>query len=393
MARNGSGTYVLPTPANPAVAGTTILASYFNTTMDDLATALSGSLAANGEKTPTANLPMGGFKLTGLGAGTASTDAARLGQLQAETGVYVGTVGGTGDVITLTPSPAITAYAAGQRFTFIAAAANTTNVTVNVSALGAKAITKRGSTALVADDIIANAMYEIFYDGTRFQLIGPLGDVARKSSTETISGSWTISGGMTFSTNPTISNTGPVLNITDTSQAADETRFRILASAKALILRAISDDATTARNILVGTRGTGAAITSIVIGNPFDTPTITMYGADGVNRNVGYMEIPQNVQNGNYTLVLTDNGKSIDKQSGGAGETITIPANASVAFPIGAVICVDNDGGGTLTIAITSDTLEDSAGNTGSRTLADNGSCVLRKIATTKWRITGTGVT
>lgn len=108
---------------------------------------------------------------------------------------------------------------------------------------------------------------------------------------------------------------------------------------------------------------------------------------------LGYLGAPQNVQNGDYTLVLSDAGKSIDKQSGGAGETITIPANASVAFPIGTVICGDNDGGGTLTIAITSDTLElAGTGATGSRTVSDNGQWVIRKIAATKWRISGTGV-
>src|SRR5438128_11257592 len=48
------------------------------------------------------------------------------------------TVGGTGDAITLTNSPAITAYADGQRFSFKAGAANTTAVTVNVDGLGVK---------------------------------------------------------------------------------------------------------------------------------------------------------------------------------------------------------------------------------------------------------------
>jgi hypothetical protein len=171
MARNGSGVYSLPaTSASPAVASTLIESTAMNTTLSDIATALTGSLAANGETTVTANLPMSGYKLTGVGAATARTDAATLANVQDGTGVYVGTVGGTADVITLTASPAITAYAAGQRFTFIASGANTTNVTVNVSSVGAKAITKNGTTALAAGDIAANALVDIIYDGTRFQL-------------------------------------------------------------------------------------------------------------------------------------------------------------------------------------------------------------------------------
>jgi len=93
-----------------------------------------------------------------------------------------------------------------------------------------------------------------------------------------------------------------------------------------------------------------------------------------------------NTQDGNYTLVLTDAGKTIYKATGGAGETITIPANASVAYDIGTLIAVDNDGGGDLTIAITTDTLVGTDGTTGSRTLGDNERSVIHKLTATRWR-------
>ncbi len=100
--------------------------------------------------------------------------------------------------------------------------------------------------------------------------------------------------------------------------------------------------------------------------------------------------ILQNVQNGNYTLVLTDAPKHIYKASGGAGETWTIPANASVAFPIGTAIALVNQGGGALTIAITTDTLTlEYVGTTGSRTLADNGIAIILKVTATDWMISG----
>jgi len=44
--------------------------------LDDIAVALSTALYKDGQQTPTANIPMGGFKLTGLGTPTATTDAA-----------------------------------------------------------------------------------------------------------------------------------------------------------------------------------------------------------------------------------------------------------------------------------------------------------------------------
>lgn len=191
MPFNGSGTYSLPA-GNPVTTGTTISSSTNNSTNSDIATALSTCIAKDGQTTLTANIPFGGFKLTGIGNGSASTDAVALGQLQAQTGVYVGTVGGTADVITLTASPAITAYAAGQTFSFIASGANTTNVTVNVSSLGAKALTKFGTTALVANNILSGSLVTIQYDGTQFQLM----NVSLISSANNFTGLNTFSSGI-----------------------------------------------------------------------------------------------------------------------------------------------------------------------------------------------------
>ena len=57
-----------------------------------------------------------------------------------------------------------------------------------------------------------------------------------------------------------------------------------------------------------------------------------------------------------YTAVLADAGTVI-VFGAASGATFTIPANASVAFPIGTVLIVAKSGANTLTIAITSDTL------------------------------------
>lgn len=92
MARNGSGTYNLPA-GNPVVTGTVISSTWANTTLTDIGTALTNSIAKDGQTTPTANLPMGGYKLTGLGAATASGDAVRyeqVGTLVASEGMLQG---------------------------------------------------------------------------------------------------------------------------------------------------------------------------------------------------------------------------------------------------------------------------------------------------------------
>jgi hypothetical protein len=107
-------------------------------------------------------------------------------------------------------------------------------------------------------------------------------------------------------------------------------------------------------------------------------------------RGEGGLGASQNEQNGNYTFVLSDANNIVAKLSGGAGETYTIPANASVPFPVGTIIAVSNDGGDDLTIVITTDTLEGTDGTTGSRTLTNNNTATLEKLTTTKWRYTST---
>lgn len=106
--------------------------------------------------------------------------------------------------------------------------------------------------------------------------------------------------------------------------------------------------------------------------------------------------IPQNSQSGAYTLVIADAGKHIFHPSADTtARVFTIPANASVAFPIGtAVTFVNQNSAGVITIAITSDTMRlAGAGTTGSRTLAANGIATALKITSTAWIISGTGLT
>lgn len=79
MARNGTGTYSLPA-GNPVVTGTTISSTVHNTTLTDIASAITGSIAANGETPITANIPMHSFKFTGLAAGSGAGDSVRYEQ-------------------------------------------------------------------------------------------------------------------------------------------------------------------------------------------------------------------------------------------------------------------------------------------------------------------------
>ncbi len=170
MSRNGSGTYSLPA-GNPVVTGTTISSTWANNTLNDIATALTQSIASDGQTTPTANLPMGTFKLTGLGVGSAADDSLTMRQTQYGAMVLLGSITGT-NTITGALLPPIPAYATGQTFRFVPANTNTGATTINIDTVGAKNIFC-GGAACVGGELRQNVPVEIFYDGTQFNIIGP----------------------------------------------------------------------------------------------------------------------------------------------------------------------------------------------------------------------------
>lgn len=199
----------------------------------------------------------------------------------------------------------------------------------------------------------------------------------------------------TFTANQTISNTSPSLTLNET----DGNNTAPIAFQNNGASRALVGSAHAASALVAGTADGDFAIRLdsggfFFSGDAGTTAHLKLSSAGVVTTpnasasEVGLKGVPVNTQNGDYSLVLADSGFGIFKASGGAGETITIPANASVAFPVGTRIRVYNDGGGSLTLAITSDTLEDSTGTTGNRSIADNGAVEIWKVSSTKWRLT-----
>lgn len=204
MAFNGSGVFVrLYNWVNDANAGIKISSTRMDAETDGIATGLTTCITKDGQTTPTANLPMGNFIHTGVGNAAARTSYASAAQVQDGSLTYGNTVAGTGDAITFNTTPVFAAYAAGQKFSFIAGAANTGATTVNINSLGVKSITKNGTTALAAGDIPGSgALVQIEYDGTRFQIYRPATSttsiVSVKKQTFTVSGTYTPSTGMAY---------------------------------------------------------------------------------------------------------------------------------------------------------------------------------------------------
>jgi hypothetical protein len=147
-------------------------------------------------------------------------------------------------------------------------------------------------------------------------------------------------------------------------------------------------------NIVINPLGPGSVIIdgnlSVVAGG-YLSSTVAAATLSSTASSVGYQGLPQNSQSGGYTLVIGDAGKHIYSS---ATQTVTIPANASVAFPIGTVVTFISGTGATTTIAITSDTMYlAGSGTTGSRTLAAYGMATAVKVTSTSWYINGTGLT
>jgi hypothetical protein len=107
------------------------------------------------------------------------------------------------------------------RFAFIAANTNTGAVTININGLGAKDITKQGTTALVSGDIPSGIVVNIVYDGTRFQMQGFPATLSLTSLTVTgtatfASGTWSGTGAAwtnSSSGNPTIDYTNSTSDV------------------------------------------------------------------------------------------------------------------------------------------------------------------------------------
>lgn len=161
--------------------------------------------------------------------------------------------------------------------------------------------------------------------------------------------------------------------------------------------RALLDDADAAAQRTTLGVGTGDSpqFTAINVGHASNT-TVSQHSAGVIQvEDVPlYSQIPQNSQSAAYTLVLADAQKHIyHPGSDNNARTFTIPANSSVAYPIGTCLTFVN-AINTVTIAITSDTLTlAGSGSTGSRTLAANGMATALKVASTSWMISGTNLT
>ena len=155
----------------------------------------------------------------------------------------------------------------------------------------------------------------------------------------------------------------------------------------------LSGTVTSSGSLTLGGSITGFVPTGGALGTP-SSGTLSSCTVDGTN-GVGYINIPQNSQSAAYTLVAADAGKHIFHPSTDANaRTFTIPANSSVAYPIGTAISFVNMTSQVVSIAITTDTMYlAGTGTTGTRSLTQYGTATALKMTSTTWIISGAGLT
>lgn len=133
-------------------------------------------------------------------------------------------------------------------------------------------------------------------------------------------------------------------------------------------------------NLSAAKSGANTDITSLS-----DATTVAEVGTIAAD-SIGFRGLPQLTKTASYTLALTDAGKQISITTGG----VIIPANGSVAFPIGTLVAIYNDSGSTQTLSITTDTLRwAGTSSTGSRTIAAYGWATVVKVKSTEWTASG----
>lgn len=172
MPRNGNGDFSL-VPGNPVVPGTVIESEWANNTMNDIAAALTDSIAADGQTTPLANLPMGGFHHTGVSDPTLRNQYATLGMSQDGRNTRIQITGGVNN-LTGTLVGGATAYSAGAVLSFFAPANNTGTMTMSYNGIAAASIVTSQGLPLQAGDIVSGKNYLLQYTGSTFQLLSPV---------------------------------------------------------------------------------------------------------------------------------------------------------------------------------------------------------------------------
>lgn len=377
-----------------------IEASRMDAEDDNFATGINTCLTKDGQNSPTANLPMGGQRHTGVGNAAALTDYASAADVIDNHLTYYVTTGSSNAYV-LTPSPSIGAYAEGQILYFRANHTNTGASTLNVNSLGAIAIQTPDGSALAGDEIELGGYYGVIYDANstpdRWVLVSPPSNAPLSGSANT----WTA--------DQTIQKGAPSLYWDESDATTNERLWRVIANTAAWKLQTRTDaDSVGAEPVVIGRTGTTvdsidltatsvmansvevltediSGLTSIAINDVASTDGFLVDDA-GTAKHMAYSAAGCRYKAPTGT---TDTIDSTDLQCYIAYQnatSITVTLNSGVGA-IGNWILMENAGGGTFSLAGTA-TINSAVG---SAPRATNSVIALFCTASGVWTMFGDG--
>ena len=343
-----------------------------------------------------------GANLTNLPAGTATkiTDGTSNVDIPTTDGNVTVGVGGTADVLIITSTGAnvtgtlnatgIITGDAGGISNVVYANVTGTPTLGNISTIN---IDGNVSNVLRGDGTFAADAESTYGDSNVVTLLNAFG-----SNTITTTGVITGDGsGLSAIAGANV--TGEVTNAaTANAVAGANVSGEVTFAATANAVAGANVSGTVALATTSGTVSTAAQPNITSLGTLVDlTVTGNIAGAN-INANtngfaIGYKEIPPVVLSANDTLALEDSGKHFRSTTAG-NITLSIPTNATVAFPTGtAISIVEQAAGNILVNAISGVTLYQAGNSTaGNRVLSTYGVATLMKVDTDTWFISGTGV-
>ena len=179
-------------------------------------------------------------------------------------------------------------------------------------------------------------------------------------------------------------------NILTASNTATLTNKTISGTNNTLTVRMASDVSGTLPVANGGTGLTALGTAGQVLTVNAGATALEFAAAAGGSSGVSY---PQSIKSADYTLVLGDAGYQIFHPATDTElRTFTIPANSSVAFPIGTTVLFANENGAKLVVvSITTDTLVTTRSVTGSKVVPAGEILTAIKVTDTKWMCFLTG--
>lgn len=269
-----------------------------------------------------------GITLAPKGSGVVAIDGALM---------YGADAGASDDyAITVT---GVSAYATGQVFVFKANTANTGAATLNVNSLGAKTIKKNYNSDLASNDLVANQMVKVIYDGTNFQLLSPVSNSSGSTDGWTPSSdTWVYASASTFTIagvdRTAVYTKGTRLKFTQTT-----TKYAVVVSSS------FSTDTTV--TIAVNTDYTiaNAAITSPYYSyqaNPQGYPTWFAYTPSFTGFSSNPTMIARFSILGNMCTFY--HVTTVDGTSNATTKTITLPVASLNFMEVGALIAAKDNG-------------------------------------------------